>query len=63
MGKDIRVAVLETLQWSGPKSVTEIASIMRAPTPAVRAAVATLHDEDLVEQLNDTNAIQLTNKG
>lgn len=63
MSKDIRLAVLETLQWSGPKSVTEIAQIMCTSAPAVRAAVATLHSEDLVEQLNNTNAIQLTNKG
>lgn len=63
MAEDIRYAVLETLQWGGAKSVTELAAILCTPVPAVRSAVARLHDEDLVEQLNSTNAIQLTNKG
>lgn len=63
MPKSVRSAVLEALQWNGPRSVSELARALRLPAPAVRAAVAKLHTEDLVEQLNDTNAIQLTNKG
>lgn len=63
MPKSIRYAVLEELQWRGPRSATELAKQLRLPAPAVRAAVAKLYDEDLVERLNETNAIQLTNKG
>lgn len=59
----VRTRVLESLSWQGPMSVTEMAASLDISETRVRSAVARLHDEDLVEQLNSTNAIQLTNKG